>query len=80
MRSKIILITILVCIIFLVIVMLYGINIGNLEILSISQIKEKNNNLDSKIDKASHLTSIDYPNNVQTLEKSFEDYTIQKQK
>ena len=80
MRNRITSIIILVSIILLAIVMFRGVNIGSLEILSISQIKEKNNDLDTKIDQASTLTSIDYPNNVETLEKSFEEYTIQKEK
>lgn len=80
MRNKITLIIILVSIILLAIVMFHGVNIGNFEILSISQLKEKNDSLDNKIDKASKLTSVDYPENVETLEKSFEEYTIKKEK
>lgn len=80
MRNRITSIIILISIILLAIAMFRGINIGNLEILSISQIKEKNSDLDKKIDKASTLTSVDYPKNVETLEKSFEGYTIEKEK
>ena len=80
MRNRITLIIILVSIILLAIVMFRGVNIGNFEILSISQLKEKNDSLDNKIDKASTLTSVDYPKNVETLEKSFEEYTIKKEK
>ena len=80
MRNRITSIIILVSIVLLAVGMFRGINIGNLEILSISQIKEKNNDLDAKIDKATELTSVSYPNNIQTLEKSFNDYTVEKEK
>ena len=80
MRSRIITITILISFILLIIAMVRGINIGNLEILSISQIKEKNNNLNEKIDKASSLATNDYPKNIEILDKTFEQYTMTKEK
>lgn len=80
MRNRITLIIILVSIILLAIVMFRGVKIGNFEILSISQLKEKNESLDNKVDKASTLTSVDYPKNIETLEKGFEEYTIKKEK
>ena len=80
MRNRITSIIILISIVLLAVGMFRGINVGNLEILSISQIKEKNDGLHEKIDKASELTSVSYPNNIETLEKSFNDYTIEKEK
>ena len=80
MRNRITSIIILISIVLLAVGMFRGIKIGNLEILSISQIKEKNDGLHEKIDKASELTSVSYPNNIETLEKSFNDYTIEKEK
>lgn len=80
MKNRMILIIILVSIILIAFMMLHGIKIGKFEILSISQIKEKNDMLDKRIDAASELTSVDFPKNVETLEKNFEDYTIEKEK
>lgn len=80
MRNRITSIIILVSIVLLSVAMFRGISIGNLEILSISQLKEKNNKLHERIDKASRLTSIDYPKNIETLKETFEDYMIQKEK
>lgn len=80
MRNRITSIIILVSIILLAVAMFRGIKVGNLEILSIEQIKGKNNDLHAKIDEATELTSVSYPNNIQTLEKSFSEYTIEKEK
>ena len=80
MRNRVTTIIILVSIVLLVIAIFRGISIGKFEILSVSQIQEKSNKLNAKIDEASTLTSIDYPDNVETLEETFDKYTIQKQK
>ena len=80
MRNKIVTIIILVSIILLTISIFNGINIGNFQILSISQIKEKNNNLNIKIEEATNLASIEFPKSVETLNNSFEQYTIKKEK
>lgn len=80
MRNRITLIISLVSIILLAIVTIYGIEIGSFKILSISQIIEKNDNVNEKISEASKLTSVDYPERIETLNKTFDSYTIQKQK
>lgn len=80
MNNRIFLIIILISTILLILVMFHGIKIGKFEILSIAELKEKNDILDKRINAASELTSVDYPKNVETLEKSFEGYTIQKEK
>lgn len=80
MKNRITLIISLVSIILLAIVMIYGIEIGSFKILSISQIIEKNDNVNEKISEASKLTSVDYPERIETLNKTFNSYTIQKQK
>ena len=79
-RSNIISIIIILSLILLAVAMFHGIKIGKLEILSISEIKEKNNDLNKKIDKVSELVSKDYPQNVDKLSKTFNDYTITKEK
>lgn len=80
MRNRITLIISLVSIILLAIVTIYGIEIGSFKILSISQIIEKNDNVNEKISEASKLTSVDYPERIETLNKTFDSYTVQKQK
>lgn len=80
MRNRITLIISLVSIILLAIVTIYGIEIGNFKILSISQIIEKNDSVNEKISEASKLTSVDYPERIEALNKTFDSYKIQKQK
>lgn len=80
MRNKITLLITLLSIILLLIATIQGINIGNFEVLSISQIKEKDNMLNGKIEEASTLTTLNYPNNVQELTDTFDNYKTQKQK
>lgn len=78
--KKVTLIITLVSILLLIFIAVYGIGIGSFQILSISQIIEKNNLLNSKISEASILTSDTYPQSIQKLEESFDNYSIQKQK
>lgn len=80
MRNRIISIIILVSVILLAVMMFRGVKIGKLEILSISQLKEKNSLLEDKIETASKLTSVDYPQKLETLDKSFDEYKNQKEK
>ena len=80
MRNNITLLIILVSVILLAYVGTQGIKIGSFEVLSIAQLIEKNQQLDDKITEASILTTTNYPDNVQTLEETYEKYEIQKQK
>lgn len=81
MRNKLTSIILLVSIVLLIIVMFVGIKkIGNFQILSLSQLKDKNDELSAQIDNASKLTSIDYPSKIDQLEETYEKYTIEKQK
>ena len=80
MRNRITLIITLISIIFILVATLNGISIGKFKILSISQLKDKDNTLNTKINEASTLTTINYPNNVDELNKTFDNYKVQKQK
>ena len=80
MRNKIITITVLVLLILITVAMIKGIKIGNLQILSISQIKEKNNSLNSKIEEASQITSIKYLDAQKKMEEAYNKQQIQKEK
>lgn len=64
----------------LVLGMVKGIAIGKFEILSVAQLKQKNEELEQKIETASELRGNDYSNNIEILEKSFNQYLIQKRK
>ena len=75
-----------ITIIFLLLIVLFftmifaGIKIGDFQILSISELKTKNGDLDGKIEKAKTLTTIDYPQSVEKLEDTYEQYNVQKDK
>lgn len=80
MKSEIVTIIILISIILLILFTIKGVNIGNFKVLSIAEIQEKNNDLNSKLDQASELASIEFPKKIETLEKTFEEYTSKKEK
>lgn len=80
MRNKVVLLIILISVLTLSIGVVKGIHIEGLEIPSIEQLKEKNEKLDEKINKASTLTAIDYEDNIQMLEETYEKYRLKKQK
>ena len=80
MKNNITLLITLVSIALLIYVGLEGIKIGDFEVLSISQLIEKNKDLDKKIKEARILTSTNYPDTIETLEETYEGYRIKKQK
>ena len=80
MKNRVISIIILFSILLLTFITIRGIHIGNFKILSVTELKQKNNELDEKISEASTLTTIDYPDSIQDLEDTYEKYTITKQK
>lgn len=80
MKNKITSIIFLLLIILLIVAIFVGIKIGNFQILSVSDLKEKNQKLNGKIQTASQLTSVDYPEIIDTLQSTYEKHTLQKQK
>lgn len=80
MKNKITLIIFLLLVILLIIAVFNGIKIGNFQILSISELRLKNDELNKTISLASTLTSTEYPKTISTLEETYEKYNIQKQK
>lgn len=80
MRNRITPIIILISIILLIYTAFYGIKIGSFQVLSISELIERNNALNAKIEEASTLTTVNYSDNIKTLEETFDEYKIQKQK
>lgn len=64
-----------IIIIFLLCLLTYfsfskGIEVGSIQILSVEQIKEKNNELDGKIEETNELIDIKYPDKLATLKTS----------
>lgn len=80
MRSNITFLIILISIALMIYIGTQGIKIGSLEVLSIAQLIDKNQQLEEIIEEASKLTSTNYPENISTLEETYEKYRIQKQK
>lgn len=80
MRNKIMTIIFLLFIILLLIVILNGIHVRNFKILSVSELKNKNQELEERIEEASILTSVEYPEVIDKLEETYEKCEIQKQK
>lgn len=80
MKNKVVSIIILSSILLLTYTTFRGIRVGDFEILSVAQLKQKNNELDEKINEASELTSIKYPDTIQLLEETYEKHTITKEK
>ena len=80
MRNKMTLLIILISIILLTYLAVFGVKIGNVEILSISQLENKNHDLELAILEASELTTKSYTQNLKMLEETYERYEIQKQK
>lgn len=80
MKNKITSIIFLLLIILLIVAIFVGIRIGSFQILSVSELKEKNQELNERIQTASSLTSVDYPETIDTLQATYEKHTLQKQK
>lgn len=80
MKNKIIFMILIIFVLVLAFSMIKGIKIGNFQILSISQIKEKNDQVNEKLEETNKLVSEEYPDNISTLEETYNEYTIQKQK
>lgn len=80
MKNKVMSIIFVLLIILFIVAIVSGIKVGKFKILSVSELKDKNIELNETIETASQLTSVDYPQSVATLEETFEKQTIQKQK
>lgn len=80
MKNKITLLAFGICIVLIIVILIYGINIFGFEILSISQLMDKNSELEGKINTASTLTAIDYPETIANLEETYEKHEVEKRK
>lgn len=80
MKSKIVMIIMVLSIILVACLAIFGLKIGNFKILSVSQMIDLNNEINSKIDKATKLASEDYPATVSKLETTTDTLKVQKEK
>lgn len=78
MKKLLILILIGLLLALSIFIVLNGVEVGNINILSISGIQNKNNELDEKIQQASKLAEKDYKQAVSTVEESAKK--LQKEK
>ncbi len=79
MKKLLISILIILICILTIITVLKGINIGNLNILGITQIREENSNLETKLAQATSLVSTDYPNEIKTLNADVKSMKSEKE-
>lgn len=78
--KKLLLIIILVLILILSgITVIKGIQIGNFSILGITEIQEKNNDLDIKLQEATKLASTDYASNLNDLDEAIKQLQDKKE-
>ena len=80
MRRKIIMLAVLVCIVLVILLAIFGVKIGNFQILSITQLIDKNQQVNRQIDEVSKITSEEYPAAIQELETTGDTLQIQKEK
>lgn len=79
MRNNVTLLIVLISIIILIFMGTRGVKIGSFEILAISQVVEKNEDLNKKIEEANDVATSTYPEKIQKLEETYEEYKIKKQ-
>lgn len=80
MSNRITIIIMLISIILLIVGTVNGVQIGDFKILSISQLQEKDQTLNNKINEATELTTQKYPANIDKLEETYQKYQVKKQK
>ena len=79
MKKLLITIVIILLLILIGITAVKGIEIGNLKILGITQIKEKNDNLDKEIQEATKLASTDYKKSIDDLNNTVKELENKKE-
>ena len=70
MKKLLISIIVILVLILTCFIIIKGLEIGNLKILGISEIKQQNENLDIKIKEATKVASTDYPKALDNLNKT----------
>ena len=77
MRKIIIALIMVVILVFTGVTVVNGIQIGNFEILGISKVKQKNDDLDTTVKKATKLASTDYQQKVDELNSALKKLVSQ---
>ena len=78
MRKIIIALIMVVILVFTGVTVVNGIQIGNFEILGISKVKQKNDDLDTTVKKATKLASTDYQQKVDELNSALKKLEVEK--
>ena len=78
MRKILIALIMVVILVFTGVTVVNGIQIGNFEILGISKVKQKNNDLDTTVKKATKLASTDYQQKVDELNSALKKLEVEK--
>ena len=79
MKNKVITIILLISIILLIVALVFGIEIGSFTALSISDAKEKNEQLNQKIETATRMTTISYEESISKLNNNYESYLLKRE-
>lgn len=80
MKNKVIMIILFVSLILILFLAIFGLEIGSFEIPSISRLMDKNKDVNSKLDKVTELTSINYPEGITNLEGTIDSLNVEKEK
>ena len=78
MKKLLITIVIVLLTILTIVAVIRGLQIGNLEILGITGMNEKNAELDAEISEATKLASTDYPKMLSEIEQNLKEWKRQK--
>lgn len=79
MRKILIILIIAILLVVGYLMLFNGLNVLGMNVLSISQIQDKNNDLDAKLQKVSTLTSVDQPKAISDLNDSAKQLVIAKE-
>lgn len=79
MKKLLMLILIALLVALSIFIVINGFNIGNIEVLGYYGMKDRNEELDKKIQEATKLATTDYKENLQTLEKDAKELETKKQ-
>lgn len=79
MKKLLMLILIALLVALSIFIVINGFNIGDIEVLGYYGMKDRNEELDKKIQEATKLATTDYKENLQTLEKDAKELEAKKQ-
>lgn len=78
MKKLLLLILITLLLVLTIFTVVNGVDFGNVNILGFVQIKEKNEQLDTKIEQATRLASVDYPKKISELNTNVKNMNEEK--